>query len=370
MAESTNSEGFSFTRYIDSNVATMTSLNLIRLPRVMSLMSWLICIGLAVMIASLFLPWVQTSAGLGRVTALNPADRLQSINAAVSGRIADWFVQDGDSVQAGDPIVLIQDIDTALVPRLQSQLDAARLKLEAAKEAVDTAEIDYNRQRQLFEEGLSSRLQFEQAAIKVRELRVSLAEATTEFTQAEVNLSRQGSQLVTAPRDGVITRLEAGDVATIVSQGQTLATFMPSNIKRAIEIYVNGRDIGLVHPGRQVTLQFEGWPAFQFSGIPELAAGTFPGIVNFVEPSARADGRFRVLITEPDEAECNSLRHSVKHPGANPCSWPPETFVRLGANVRGWVLMETVPLGYELWRLLNNFPPVSGLQSAQGSSNA
>jgi hypothetical protein len=30
--------------------------------------------------------------------------------------------------------------------------------------------------------------------------------------------------------------------------------------------------------------------------------------------------------------------------------------VRLGAKVRGWVLMDTVKVWFELWRLLNDFP--------------
>jgi hypothetical protein len=30
--------------------------------------------------------------------------------------------------------------------------------------------------------------------------------------------------------------------------------------------------------------------------------------------------------------------------------------VRLGAKARGWVQMNTVPVWFEMWRLLNDFP--------------
>jgi hypothetical protein len=70
--------------------------------------------------------------------------------------------------------------------------------------------------------------------------------------------------------------------------------------------------------------------------------GTFGGLVQSVDPSAQPNGRFRILIAEdPDDA--------------NP--WPEERYVRIGAKVRSWILLETVPVGYELWRQLNNFPP-------------
>ena len=227
-------------------------------------------------------------------------------------------------------------------------------------EAVDTARIDYVRRESLFNEGLASRYEYEQARIKVQELLVKQEEANADLNSARVNLSRQGSQLVTAPRDGTIVHVEAGDTATIVSAGTTLASFMPANVQRAVEIYIDGRDIGLVYPGRQVRLEFEGWPAFQFSGIPDHAIGTFGGEVTFVEPSARADGTFRVLVKEPENAlDCFGNNRPEFATNTVDCNWPPESFIRLGANTRGWILLDTVSLGFELWRLLNNFPPVN-----------
>ncbi len=47
--------------------------------------------------------------------------------------------------------------------------------------------------------------------------------------------------------------------------------------------------------------------------------------------------------------------------------------MRLGAKVRGWVMMDTVSSGYELWRLLNDFPlqyPVSALDTGTYTGSA
>lgn len=345
----------------------------IGMPRVLLVTATLLVmtsIVLALML--IYVPWVQTTSGTGRVTTLDPRDRVQTLSALVSGRVAEWYVQDAQTVRAGDPIVRIQDLDDELVVRLQAQLDAALRKHEAARHAAETSELDLSRQEDLFEAGLTSRLTFEQASIRVQQLRVSEEQALGELNQAEVNFSRQGSQLVVAPRDGTILQVEAGDVATLVSAGQRLASFLPANAERAIELFIEGRDIGLVRPGREVRLEFEGWPSFQFSGVPEYAIGTFAGEVVFVEPSARDDGRFRVLVAERQLGTACE-QEKVALPGLNlagNCGWPPDTFVRLGANVRGWVLLETVPLGYELWRLLNNFPPVSVPGFALGTSVA
>lgn len=355
--------------YPPAHYEQLTSLARIKVPRAIRITTWL-CVLTMVMIsmALRFVPWVQTSSGMGMVTTLAPGDRLQHINAMVPGRIAEWYVRDGDSVKAGDPIVRIQDVDLELLPRLQAQLAAAKRKLEAVRGAVATARLDNERQRGLYEEGLVSRLKYEQSKIKVQQLIADEEEASAAVNRAQVNLSRNSSQLVRAPRDGAILRLAAGDQATMVSTGQELASFMPANVERAVEIYIDGRDIGLVHPGRIVRLQFEGWPAFQFSGMPDIAIGTFAGEVAFVEPSARADGRFRVLVKERKQTQgCRQVdgykanptgRNNPRTAYKDACSWPPESYVRFGAKARGWILLETVPLGFELWRQLNNFPPL------------
>jgi multidrug efflux pump subunit AcrA (membrane-fusion protein) len=183
---------FSFGKpYQEDQLSNLNALASIGIPRVVRVSCWIIFISLVIGISGLWIPWVQTTSGSGQVTTLNPSDRVQSISALVTGRIAEWYVQDADYVEAGDPIIRIQDIDDQLIVRLQLQLDAARRKIEASQEAVTTAQIDYQRQKNLFAEGLASQLSFEQARIKVQQMTVSLEEARSEFNQAETALSRR-----------------------------------------------------------------------------------------------------------------------------------------------------------------------------------
>lgn len=325
------------------NVEHFHTLHRLHVPRVMRAIGWIIVIGTLAVVAFLaYAPWVQTTAGFGAVTALNPNDRLQEINALVPGRIQEWYVRDGSHVSVGDPIVRVVDNDPQLIERLNAERAQVDAKLEAAETAVETAEIDMNRMRELYDQGLASRREYEQARIRVEELRSRVAEAAAELTRMDVNLSRQSVQIVRAPRDGVISQLNAGDTATFVNAGDVLATFVPDNVGRAVELFVDGRDVALVRPGAKVRLQFEGWPMVQFSGWPNLAVGTFGGEVYAVDPSAQTNGRFRVLVVEDPGAE---------HP------WPDDRFVRFGSNARGWVLLDEVSVGYELWRQMNNFPP-------------
>jgi len=320
-----------------------TALESVKVPRVMRTIFYMLLIAfLSALVFLIYAPWVQTATGRGQVNTLNPNERKQDINALVPGRIEEWYVRDGSAVKKGDPIVRIADIDPQLIERLQAERQQIELQLQAAQSALATARLDERRARELFEAGLAARRDFEQAQIRIAEMEGRVAAAQAALNRADVNLSRQSVQIVRAPRDGFIQSLNAGDAATYINAGDVLATFVPETSERVVEIFIDGRDVALVKRGDKARIQFEGWPAVQFSGWPSVAVGTFGGIVVAVDQSAQPNGRFRVLIAEDK---------------TDPHPWPEERFVRFGAKAQAWVLLETVPVGYEVWRQLNNFPP-------------
>ncbi len=168
-----------------------------------------------------------------------------------------------------------------------------------------------------------------------------LEDSRTSLLKSEVDLSRQQSQVVKAPRDGSVLRLLVNPQSDIVKQGDPLLVLVPDPDVKAVELWVDGNDAVLIMPGRHTRLQFEGWPALQFAGWPEVAVGTFGGTVAFVDATDDGKGKFRVLII-PDKTDQ---------------PWPAERFLRQGVRVKGWILLNRVTMVYELWRQLNAFPP-------------
>jgi multidrug efflux pump subunit AcrA (membrane-fusion protein) len=313
----------------------------IHTPHVLTSFAVLIAIGITVSVFGLiYVPWVQTAPGTGSVTALDPRDRVQSVTAMVGGRIEQWYVTDGSSVKRGDPIARVSDNDPMLLERLAAERAQVLAEIAAAEQAMTTAGLDVNRFSSLYREGLAARRDYEAAQIKVADYRAKVASSRASLKRVEVNLNRQSVQIIRAPRDGRIMQIRAGDTATMVKQGDVLASFAPEQATRIVELYVDGRDVPLIRPGRRVRLEFEGWPAIQFSGWPSVARGMFDGRVRAIDLSASANGLFRILV----------------EPAPDRAPWPREPYVRLGAKVRGWVLMDTVSAGFELWRQLNDFP--------------
>lgn len=318
--------------------STLTS---IRPPRAAVALGWMLVVGICLAAAILiYVPWVQTSAGTGRVIAPNPADRVQTITALVQGRVEHWYVEDGQKVQTGDPIARLADNDPFLLQRLGAEREQIEAEISAAEQGLRVAEGEVSQTREAAEKGFVTRRNFEAAQIRVAERRARLAEAKAKLSRLDVATNRQSAQLVRAPREGRILHINAAAGGTLVNAGDILATLAPLAPARVVELMVDGRDVALIQSGQPVRLAFEGWPAIQFSGWPSMAQGMFDGRVRAVDPSAQTNGLFRVLV----EAA----------PGKP--AWPDVDFIPLGAKVRGWIQMETVTVGYELWRVLNNFP--------------
>ena len=286
------------------------------------------------------------------------------------------------------------------------KVSAEERALDAAQAGLVQAEADYRRQEGLFEKKIAAELKFQQAEQKFGEAKAKVgkarayiaaakneleakrreraakdkkaqadieyaqamltkaraetakaqaevAKARSEVTKAEQSLaklktavSRQEGQVVKAPRDGFILKLLANQGGEMVKEGDPLCVIVPDTADRAVQVWLDGNDAPLVEPGRHVRLQFEGWPAVQFAGWPSVAVGTFGGEVISVDSTDNGKGQFRVLVG----------------PASDDTAWPSDRYLRQGVRANGWVLLEEVGLGYELWRRLNGFPPVVSME--------
>jgi hypothetical protein len=302
-------------------------------------------------VSLLWLPWQQTSFGVGSVIPFDPSERLQELHAPVKGLIDQWYVVEGAMVKKGDPIVDVADVDPQLMSRLKQQEAAVTAGVNAADMAVETSKKNLARQKLLAQKGLKSQRDYEVAQLEYQKLLAERASKEKMRTDIEVKLSRQSSQVVQATRDGQIMRIYYPEGGALIKQGATLATLAPTTTNKVVELLIKGNDLPLLSEGRSVRLQFEGWPAIQFSGWPSVAVGTFSGTVKNIDPSDNGKGYFRIFV-KPDSSQTK---------------WPEGHYLRQGVRVKGWVLLESVPLGYEMWRVFNGFPPVIRYQEKKES---
>jgi hypothetical protein len=181
-----------------------------------------------------------------------------------------------------------------------------------------------------------------------------LADAQSEYSKLRNKISnvevRTQNYALTAPQDGFIIKALKVGLGETVKENEALATIMPDIKVKAVELYVKAMDVPLLSKGRHVRLQFDGWPVLQFSGWPNASVGTFGGEVIVIDYVASVGGDYRILVV-PDR--------NTDEP------WPDQ--LRLGSGVNGWVMLNDVPVWYELWRQINGFPPTISMEEAEKS---
>ncbi|MEM8568176.1 MAG: biotin/lipoyl-binding protein [Bacteroidota bacterium] len=164
----------------------------------------------------------------------------------------------------------------------------------------------------------------------------SLAKLKNEYRNMEI---RNEQYQVIAPQSGIVVQAMRAGIGETIKEGEAVVTIMPENPDIAVQMYVKAMDVPLISRDRHVRIEFDGWPALQFSGWPSVSVGTFGGTVQVIDQVNSKGGEFRILVT----------------PDPNDEPWPEQ--LRLGSGTKGWVMLDNVPVWYEIWRQLNGFPP-------------
>lgn len=189
-----------------------------------------------------------------------------------------------------------------------------------------------------------------EAETKILELDQKVAKAESELTtinkelqELRVKLGELERLKIVSPSRGHIQAI-LGQVGTnTVKVGDKLFEVIPDTSDLAVELNVRGLDLPLLSVGDPVRLQFDGWPAVQFVGWPSVAVGTFGGKIIAINPADDSKGNFKIIVgPDPDDPKQEK--------------WPDSRYLRQGVRANAWVILKTVPLGFEIWRQLNGFP--------------
>lgn len=372
---------------------------------------WLMAVGVLFLVV-LFLPWQQNIHGKGKVTALSPSNRPQTVETTIAGRISLWKIKEGQFVDRADTIAILSEVkekyfDPALLTRLkevieskesslimkgqkaealkrqitaldkgmQNKIDQSKAKLESERVNFANAKNQYERNKKLFEQGNIPLTKFQDYETKFQKGEAEFVNAEIEIdrvqaeyldkinkaesdlnntlaeqfdTQAElaklrneyVNMQIRSLQyFILAPQAGFVVKATQAGIGETIKEGDAICTIMPQSNDVAVEMYVRAMDVPLISKGRVVRVEFDGFPALQFSGWPSISVGSFGGRVEVIDYVNTKPGEFRILVV-PDKKDI---------------AWPKQ--LRVGSGIKGWVMLDDVPVWYELWRQLNGFPP-------------
>jgi multidrug resistance efflux pump len=275
------------------------------------------------------------------------------------------------------------------IAQLNNKLTGEEAEVVANKNEFELLKNQYERQSKMYDEGLVSQTQLQQRSIsfgnakakkiatenKIAQTKQEIVNVTIEknsveqeytekinkaqgdkfqnlsqiaTTQADVaKLENQVSNytirnnmyFVLAPQDGQIVQANKSGIGEILKDGETISLIVPTRNDYAVEMFVQPMDLPLINIGQSVRFTFDGFPAIVFSGWPQNSYGTFSGKVVAFENAIGDNGMYRVLVAEDS---------TIK-------KWPQQ--LKIGTGAKSILLLNDVPIWFELWRNINGFPP-------------
>ena len=219
------------------------------------------------------------------------------ISSDVSGEITELNVQEGDSVTKGQLLARIyadiyasqRDEASARVAQSQATVANSRAALEALKAQLDQDRTVYNRNKDLYDQKVISKAEFEQYETKyrasqaqynaalqnIRSLSAAVASAQTQLGAANKNLGRT---TILAPMNGVISQLNVKKGERVVGTAQMAGTEMMRVANMSgleVRVDVGENDIVKVSVGDSADVEVDAYNNRKFKGIvTQIAAST------------------------------------------------------------------------------------------------
>lgn len=221
------------------------------------------------------------------------------VSPDVSGEITELTVQEGDSVKKGqllarvyaDILATQRDQAAAGVNQQEAQVQNATATLESFKARADQAERQYKRQKQLFDDKVISRLEYEQAEnawltakadYAAAQQTINSGKASVQSAQANLSVANKnlGRTTVVAPMNGIVSLLNVKKGERVVGSNMMAGTeMMRIADMRVIEVRVDvgENDIPKVKIGDTALVEVDAYTKRKFKGVVTQIAATNRG---------------------------------------------------------------------------------------------
>jgi RND family efflux transporter MFP subunit len=226
------------------------------------------------------------------------AAQTAQIASQTTGNIVEMRAQEGDRVQSGQILAVIDDSQPrAAAEQAAAAVTAAQKEVSSAESDLALAQSTLKRYQQLYDKKSISPQEFDeiktrsQAAESRRDMaRAGEAQAAAALTQSRTSLA---NTQVRAPFAGAVTEKKA-DSGTFASPGMPLFTLEDTRSYR-LEAMVDESDIRLVRVGEAVPVLLDSLQSAEFRGrVAQIVPAADPASRNFlVKIELPADARLR-----------------------------------------------------------------------------
>ena len=198
------------------------------------------------------------STSITATGTIEPVTKVE-VGTQVSGIIDRIYVDYNSVVRKGQ---VIAELDKT---NLLSELASAQSNLQNAQSNLNYQQSNYNRYKQLYDKGLVSANDYENARLNYEQARESVNVQKQNVQKARTNL---GYATILAPIDGVVLSKEVEEGQTVASAMTTPTLFIIAQDLTNMRVIadIDEADIGGVKDAQRVTFTVDAFPDDVFEG--------------------------------------------------------------------------------------------------------
>lgn len=204
---------------------------------------------------------VKTGTITTSVTATGTIEPVTSVTVGtqVSGIVAHLYVDYNSVVKKGQ---VIAELDKT---NLMSELSSAKANLASMQSNLQYQKSNYERYNTLYQKGLISANDFEQARLSYEQAQQQVRTASESVRKAQTNL---GYATITSPIDGIVLSKSVEEGQTVAASFNTpeLFTIAQDLTNMQVVADIDEADIGEVREGQRVSFTVDAYPDDTFEG--------------------------------------------------------------------------------------------------------
>ncbi|MEL6811134.1 MAG: efflux RND transporter periplasmic adaptor subunit [Bacteroidota bacterium] len=214
---------------------------------------------------------IETVAATGKI---QPEVEVM-LSSEVSGEIIELPIKEGQQVKKGDLLVKVNpDLSLSALNQSQAGLQNVRALLAQSEASLKNAELNYNRNKSLFEKGVISKSEWDRSVADFEMAKANKESAYYNVQSAAANVKQNRDNLartsIYAPMDGTVSKLSVELGERVVGTAQMAGTEIVrvanlSNME--VEVDVNENDIVKVAIGDSTIVEVDAYLKREFKGI-------------------------------------------------------------------------------------------------------
>jgi HlyD family secretion protein len=239
---------------------------------------------------------------------IQPVDTV-SVGTQVSGTIKNVFADFNAKVKKGQ---LIAQLDKDL---LNAQVQQINANLQQAKSNLVYQQSNYERYKQLVEESVVSKSEYETALYQYNTAKDNVTSVASQLSAAQKNLSYTN---IYSPIDGtVLTRnVTAGQTVASSFNTPTLFVIAKDLTRMQVRAAIDEADIGNVQAGQRVTFTVDAFPDDVFEGTVEeirLQPSVSSNVVTYVTlvNAPNEEGKLKPGMTASITVFTKEINHAL-----------------------------------------------------------